>query len=96
MKLIDLLEKLGDVDRELTIYIIAGLEWGAESETVVRFDEDGFTKLIVDGVPLEYVLEVYIAQEAIEVWREWHGRDPSPQEKCEAVIHYAKHDSFLA
>jgi glutamine---fructose-6-phosphate transaminase (isomerizing) len=45
---------------------------------------------------LSYVLEVDVAKEAIEVWRQDHdGAEPSAAERCAAVIHYAVNDAFL-
>lgn len=44
----------------------------------------------------EYLLEVDIASEVIEVWTSWRaGRSPTVDEACEAVIHYAENDAYL-
>ncbi len=51
------------------------------------------------GVPdgWRYVLELWIAQEVLEVWSAWRdGRTPSLAEACEAVIYYADNDAYLA
>ena len=45
---------------------------------------------------LKYFLEVEIAREAIDVWRNWRGgRVPSLDEKLEAVTYYAENDALL-
>lgn len=53
------------------------------------------------GVPneaagMEYLLEVFLAQEVAEVWRRWRpGREPTEDELCQAVIYYAENDAYL-
>jgi hypothetical protein len=50
------------------------------------------------GAPegLTYLLEVYLAKEAVEVWSQWRqGRQPSLVEKCKAIIWYAEHDAYM-
>jgi hypothetical protein len=43
-----------------------------------------------------YFLEVSLAQEAIDVYRDWNGRpDPSLEESLAAVIYYREHDAYL-
>ena len=45
---------------------------------------------------LKYFLEVEIAREAIDVWRNWRGgRVPSLDEKLEGVTYYAENDAWL-
>ncbi|MFF9056796.1 hypothetical protein ACF09Z_37320 [Streptomyces erythrochromogenes] len=39
---------------------------------------------------LDYLLEVELAHDVLEVWSSWRdGAPPTAAEKCEAVIHYA-------
>jgi len=43
----------------------------------------------------EYLLEVNLAREAVEVWRDWRdGAVPTPEEATLAVIHYAEFDAY--
>lgn len=43
----------------------------------------------------EYLLEVELAQEVVEVWSLWRGgRHPTALEAVNAVIHYAEHDAY--
>jgi hypothetical protein len=53
-----------------------------------------------DGSPpaegLEYLLEIAAAREAIEVWQAWRGgRQPTLEDKLEAVVYYAQNDAWL-
>jgi hypothetical protein len=58
--------------------------------------DDPIQPISVDGVQLEYLLEVFIAKEILEVWREWHnGQTPSEPQMCDAIIYYAMHDAYL-
>lgn len=42
-----------------------------------------------------YLLELWIAQEVLEVWSAWRdGRVPTPAEGAEAVAHYAEYDAY--
>jgi len=43
----------------------------------------------------DYLLEVDLAREAVEVWSAWRGGAiPSPEEATLAVIYYGEHDAF--
>jgi hypothetical protein len=43
----------------------------------------------------EYLLEVELAQDVVEVWSLWRGgRQPTALEAVSAVIHYAEHDAY--
>jgi len=45
---------------------------------------------------LNYLLEVDLAREAIEVWQAWRpGQAPRVEDKLAAVIYYAEHDAWL-
>lgn len=45
---------------------------------------------------LDYLLEVAIARDVIATWTSWRaGKTPTPTQACEAVLHYATHDSYL-
>jgi len=75
-----------------TIY--ARLPWTPQSDAVVlRGDE------VPDGVVTEsghqYLLEVDLAIEAVEVWSAWRdGATPTPEEATLAVIHYGENDAY--
>jgi hypothetical protein len=91
--LVDEIERLDD---NLTIYAEANPDWTEFSAAVACHDPlDG--SLPMEAAGKKYFLEIWIAKEVIEVWKEWRGgRSPSSSEKCEAVIYYAKNDSYLS
>jgi len=97
MLLAELVQRLDNLSDELTIYADANPQWRLESRAVVHLNSDGTTPPIdVDGVELEYFLEVALAKEVIDVWKNWHnGQTPSVNEMCEAVIYYATNDAYL-
>lgn len=51
-----------------------------------------------DGAPAgyEYLLEVDLVLEVLEVWSAWRGGlHPTPEEAADAVIYYAECDAYL-
>jgi hypothetical protein len=49
-----------------------------------------------EAAGLQYLLEVALAKEAVQVWSEWrNGAAPTLDDKVAAVIHYATHDRYL-
>ena len=92
MQLIDVIAHLDEYSDEQTIY--SRPQPTPHSDAVVLAEtEDGSTSPASAG-GLHYVLEVFIAKEVIEVWQEWRGRAPTPDEACRAVLHYAEHDAY--
>ena len=88
----NVLASIEDIDDEATIY--AQQPWRPDSATAIaRMDEEA-SEATARG--LAYFLEVAIVREAVEVWGTWReGRQPTPDERCEAAIHYAVNDAFL-
>lgn len=85
--LLDVLQSLNDQPAEATIF--AARPWTPTSVAAVE---------VLDEPPhgLAYLLEVELAKEVLAVWSSWrHGAEPNAQQKCQAVIHYAEHDSYL-
>ncbi|MDQ5823872.1 MAG: hypothetical protein M3441_06610 [Chloroflexota bacterium] len=97
MMLAEVLQQLDTLTDELTIYAEANPQWRPDSKAAAHLNSGGTTQPInVDGAELEYLLEVDIAREVINVWRQWHnGQSPSANEMCEAVIYYATQDAYL-
>ena len=90
MNLRDVVAGLDSTDDDLTIYADRSSGWGPESRAIAVED----TSRTHDG--LDYLLEVHLANEVVAVWREWReGRNPSVEEKCEAIVWYAEHDAYL-
>jgi hypothetical protein len=91
-KLLDIVTSLAEYSEELTIY--AQQPWSCESLAVVAREPDA------GGVPPEaaalaaaYFIEVSVANEVLSGWRENQRRNPSVQDDCERLIHYAVHDA---
>ena len=87
MTLHELIATLGQLDDDQVIYTADGSP-SASSRVDAR--QRG-------PVPVgwHYLLEVDTAREVLEVWSSWRqGRQPSPDEETEAILHYAKHDAY--
>lgn len=94
MILSKLLEKLDDLDDNSTIYAERNPEWSANSRAIIcSQSEDG--QVIDAPKDLSYFLEVDIAREVIEMWKERCGRYPSREDKCRAIIYYAENDAYI-
>ena len=91
----ELIARLDDLDGEQTIYAAGGHLATPGDEAVAALEpQDGSLPIAAKG--LAYLLEVEEARTAVQVWREWRdGLEPSPDEACEAVLHYARHDAYL-
>ena len=94
------------VDTDVTLRgLIARLDEFGEDETIYADSATPTARAVVatepdDGsapVPgLEYLLEIAAAREAIEVWQAWRpGREPTLEDKLEAVLYYAQNDAWL-
>ena len=91
----ELIGRLDELDDELTLYASGGWRATAASPAVAALEpQDGSLPAEADG--MEYLLEVAIAREVVEVWSAWRdGREPTTADKCEAILHYARHDAYL-
>lgn len=88
-----LLVSLPDLDDDLTIYSTREATAGSPAVAALEPDSGDLPK---SAEGLDYLLEVSLAKEVAEVWRSWRdGREPSPEELCEAVIFYAENDAFI-
>ena len=89
----DLLNRLGELDDGLTIYAEETPTWHSGSLAVVGTEtEDGRPPKELEG--MRYFLEVSIAKEIAEGFSSAKARiQPTPQEICERIIHYAKYDA---
>jgi hypothetical protein len=75
-----------------TIY--ARRPWTLSSDALVLSGDD-----VPDGVTTasghDYLLEVNLAVEALEVWSAWRdGAIPTPEEATLAAIHYGEYDAY--
>lgn len=92
MTLLEITEKLGELDREVTIYAVE--PWSPNSVAVVDVEPQG------GGVPadaarrgMSYFLEVFIAQDFVEDWQANLPKKPSAVERCQRLIGYAINDA---
>jgi len=92
MTLLEITEKLGELDREQTIYAVK--PWSPESAAVVDAEPQG------GGVPREaaklgmsYFLEVFIAQDFLDDWQVSLPKKPAAKERCKRLIDYAINDA---
>jgi hypothetical protein len=88
----ELIIQLTETDDGLTVF--ASEPWTARSDATAVPDLDGSSR--PDVADRTYLLEVELIRDVLETWRAHRdGAVPSPQEACEAVIHYAEHDAYL-
>lgn len=92
MTLLEATEKLGELDREQTIY--AARPWSPQSLAAVASEPDG------GGVPplaaqgrMAYFIEVFIAADFLRDWERTLQRKPSAAERCQRLIDYATNDA---
>jgi hypothetical protein len=92
LKLQDVLNSLQEIGDDRVIFVDdLPLITGSTSATLVPEDAE-------DDVPsgVRYLLEVTLAREVVEVWSNWRGGIlPNVDQKCEAVIYYARNDTYL-
>jgi hypothetical protein len=90
----ELVERIEELDIDSTIYAVRVGGWTPESPAVVAVEpEDGSVPSDVEG--MQYLLEVRVAREVLDWFRNLNnGRDPTPREATEAIIHYAVHDAL--
>lgn len=95
MKLIELIDHIAEIDDDLVIFIPSNEPLSENSNAVVVPQE-----LLPDSGKspegLQYLLEVYIVKEVLDVWRKWrNGKEPTPLEKYQAFIYYVEKDAYL-
>jgi hypothetical protein len=93
MTLKDVVQKISSLDREWTIYVAE--PWKASSTAVVALDErgDGGVPAGAEELGLTYCLEVGIAQEFLQGWKENLGAEPGLDQQCARLVGYALTDA---
>ncbi|HEV8606744.1 MAG TPA: hypothetical protein VGQ99_15320 [Tepidisphaeraceae bacterium] len=91
----DVVARIDDLTDEDVICAKWISDWTLESFAyVTRIPE--FTDLRTLGPIPDYFLEVFIAREILENWSVLRGgRKPTLDEKCEALIYFAKNDADI-
>ena len=90
MKLLDVVQQLSSLDRELTIY--ARQPWTTLSDAKAALEGSEEEKKI-RGEGLSYFLEIFIAQDFIGDWKKTQKRMPSDKESCIRLIECAMNDA---
>ncbi len=92
MTLLEVIQTLGELDSEATIY--AAEPWSAASAVVVaREAGEGQAPPAVQDLGFVYFLEVSIADDFLKGWASMLGRVPTPEQQCERLIYYARYDA---
>ena len=82
------LHQLGSFDDDDTIFVASAPATAETPAFVAREGSEPHGSL--------YLLEVYLAREVLDVWRDWRGRrEPSRQDAVDAVVYYAENDAYL-
>ncbi|MGA0601456.1 hypothetical protein ACO2Q3_12200 [Caulobacter sp. KR2-114] len=94
MRLIDLLARPDLLDDDDGAIYVAR-PWRPEAEAlVVSPAPDGTEPISLEGTPLEYFLETYLAHEFLEDFAESDaGAGADPRQACERLIRYAQADA---
>jgi hypothetical protein len=91
-----LIARIDEIDPELVIYTLEADRslWSCGSEVLLVDNTIHDVTLAEQG--MHYFMEVWVAQEVVEVWRRWSSTaEPTSDEKCEAVLYYAINDAYL-
>lgn len=92
MTLKEAIDKIAEYDRDQTIFVA---NYSADADTVIDFENDDGT-FPESASSLLYLLEVSLALDVIRVWSQWrNNQEPTLDQKVEAVLHYARHDTFI-
>lgn len=92
MTMADVISSLGSFDAEDTIY--AALPWSEKSAALVAHElESGGVPSEERAQGLEYFMEVFVARDFLEDWKSSLKMNPSREEICAKLIHYAIHDA---
>lgn len=95
MKLSDIVARLDSIDGNYVITCKGKPNWTAGSPARLVWVQE-FAETSQDASIPDYFLEVFIAKEVLSVWTKWNeGRVASLDEKCDALIYYAKNDAYL-
>jgi hypothetical protein len=92
MTLLEVVERLDELDDESTIY--ASRPWSCDSVAVLGFEpEEGGLPGSAAALGASYFLEVFVAKEFLADWIASGNRRPTPRERCERLIRYATTDA---
>ena len=91
----EILDSLSTLDEDLTFYAPEARPLTAESRAVAAMEPDDGSEP-PEAVGLTYLIEVYLAKEALDSWSEWRGGHvPTTAQRVEAIAYYADNDAYL-
>jgi hypothetical protein len=93
----NIIRNIEEISDELSIYATRNSEskWiiDAPAELVLSEDAADVGKEMEE---LSYFLEVDIAKEVIQVWKEWrNGHEPDENQRIEALLYYVNNDAYI-
>jgi hypothetical protein len=91
MTLLEITEKLGELNREHTIY--AAKPWSTNSAAVVAEEPQHGLPGAAAEQGMSYFLEVFIARDFLDDWQATSPKKFSVQERCQRLIDYAINDA---
>lgn len=93
--LVQVIAALTARDEHSTIY--AKKPWSCECDAGLLYDPDGDGDVPlttqIDGIEMDYFLEVATLNEVLEGWLSEFSARPSPQAICGRIIRYAEDDA---
>lgn len=92
MTLIDLVKTINDIDAELVIYIKDINDLNSEI-ILLKTDDSNENEINVDGNLYYYLLEIFIAIEIINDWKNILNYIPSNYEIAKRLYEYAINDA---
>lgn len=94
MTLRDIIKEVELLSDDLVVFATKKDDWDVDGLAALVISSD-MTELGIHLEDLSYFLEVEIAKEVVQVWREWNGKEANESERIEALIYYANNDAFL-
>lgn len=95
MTLREIINDIEHISDDLAIFASKNDDWSLDLSAALVLTSD--MERIGDKLEgLSYFLEVEIAKEVLNVWKEWrNGREPSEDERIKALLYYANYDAYL-
>jgi hypothetical protein len=95
MKLREVIDNLEQFDDDLVVFVSTESVWNPDSEAVL-IPSPNLAERTGQLPRFSYFLEVEIAKDVLDVWRKWrNNREPTGEERLEAVLFYAENDTYL-
>jgi hypothetical protein len=89
--LLEIIEKLDEMNREETIYAVE--PWSPDSAALVTAETQRGVPNRASEKGMAYFLEVFIARDFLEDWQAASQESHSSRERCRRLIEYAINDA---